>query len=133
MFIDIPIVKELGITACLGVLLMIVTNNRYGISTPYAGQHGYEQIAERGKAFGMPTAVVDGNDPEASWGEFDMASDPVSAATDAQILVVATDILVRNKQITADEGLILADDTMLAGSQRLDRVRHIVDGFDHHR
>jgi 2-oxoisovalerate dehydrogenase E1 component alpha subunit len=47
-------------------LLMIVTNNRYGISTPFAGQHGYDQIAERGKAFGMPTAIVDGNDPEAS-------------------------------------------------------------------
>jgi 2-oxoisovalerate dehydrogenase E1 component alpha subunit len=47
-------------------LLMIVTNNRYGISTPYAGQHGYEQISERGRAFGMPVAVVDGNDPEAS-------------------------------------------------------------------
>jgi 2-oxoisovalerate dehydrogenase E1 component alpha subunit len=47
-------------------LLMIVTNNRWGISTPFAGQHGYEQIADRGKAFGMPTAVVDGNDPEAS-------------------------------------------------------------------
>ncbi len=26
MFIDIPIVHELGITACIGVLLMIVTN-----------------------------------------------------------------------------------------------------------
>jgi 2-oxoisovalerate dehydrogenase E1 component alpha subunit len=48
-------------------LLMLVTNNRYGISTPYTGQHGYDQIAERGKAFGMPTAVVDGNDPEASY------------------------------------------------------------------
>lgn len=48
-------------------LLMIVCNNRYGISTPYAGQHGYDQIADRGKAFGMPTAVVDGNDPEASY------------------------------------------------------------------
>ncbi len=48
-------------------LLMIVTNNRYGISTQYAGQHGYDQIADRGKAFGMPTAVVDGNDPEASY------------------------------------------------------------------
>lgn len=48
-------------------LLMIVTNNRYGISTPFAGQHGYDQIAERGKAFGMPTAVIDGNDPEASY------------------------------------------------------------------
>ncbi|MEO8550002.1 MAG: thiamine pyrophosphate-dependent dehydrogenase E1 component subunit alpha [Kofleriaceae bacterium] len=48
-------------------LLMIVTNNRYGISTQYAGQHGYDQIADRGKAFGMPTAVIDGNDPEASY------------------------------------------------------------------
>jgi 2-oxoisovalerate dehydrogenase E1 component alpha subunit len=48
-------------------LLLIVTNNRYGISTPYEGQHGYEQIAERGKAFGMPTAVIDGNDPETSY------------------------------------------------------------------
>lgn len=54
-------------------LLMIVTNNRYGISTPYAGQHGYEQIAERGKAFGMPTAVVDGNDPEASYAAIKQA------------------------------------------------------------
>jgi 2-oxoisovalerate dehydrogenase E1 component alpha subunit len=48
-------------------LLIIVCNNRYGISTPYAGQHGYDQIADRGKAFGMPTAVIDGNDPETSY------------------------------------------------------------------
>ena len=48
-------------------MLMIVTNNRWGISTSFEGQHGYEQIADRGKAFGMPTAVVDGNDPEASY------------------------------------------------------------------
>jgi 2-oxoisovalerate dehydrogenase E1 component alpha subunit len=58
-------------------LLMIVTNNRYGISTPYAGQHGYEQIAERGKAFGMPTAVIDGNDPEASYAALAKALDYV--------------------------------------------------------
>jgi 2-oxoisovalerate dehydrogenase E1 component alpha subunit len=48
-------------------LLLIVANNRYGISTPYAGQHGYDQIAERGKAFGMQTQVIDGNDPETSY------------------------------------------------------------------
>ncbi|HEY1551341.1 MAG TPA: thiamine pyrophosphate-dependent dehydrogenase E1 component subunit alpha [Kofleriaceae bacterium] len=48
-------------------MLMIVTNNRWGISTAFAGQHGYEQISDRGKAFGMPTAVVDGNDAEASY------------------------------------------------------------------
>jgi len=54
-------------------LLMLVTNNRWGISTPFEGQHGYSQIAERGKAFGMPTAVVDGNDPEASYAALQKA------------------------------------------------------------
>lgn len=54
-------------------LLMIVTNNRFGISTKYEGQHGYEQIAERGKAFGMPTAVIDGNDPEQSHAALEKA------------------------------------------------------------
>jgi 2-oxoisovalerate dehydrogenase E1 component alpha subunit len=58
-------------------LLMIVTNNRYGISTPYTGQHGCEQIAERGKAFGMPTAIVDGNDPVASYHAIKQALDYV--------------------------------------------------------
>jgi 2-oxoisovalerate dehydrogenase E1 component alpha subunit len=58
-------------------LLMLVTNNRFGISTPYAGQHGYDQIAERGKAFGMPTAVIDGNDPEASYAALQRAIDYV--------------------------------------------------------
>lgn len=58
-------------------LLMLVTNNRFGISTPYAGQHRYDRIAERGKAFGMPTAVVDGNDPEASVAALKKAIDYV--------------------------------------------------------
>jgi 2-oxoisovalerate dehydrogenase E1 component alpha subunit len=58
-------------------LLLIVTNNRFGISTPYAGQHGYEQISERGKAFGMPTAVVDGNDFEASYAALKTAMEYV--------------------------------------------------------
>ena len=54
-------------------LLMIVTNNRFGISTPYAGQHGEAYVSDRGKAFGMPTAVVDGNDPEASYHAIEKA------------------------------------------------------------
>ncbi len=58
-------------------LLMIVTNNRWGISTSYAGQHGYDQISERGRAFGMPVAVVDGNDPEASYAALTKAIDYV--------------------------------------------------------
>jgi 2-oxoisovalerate dehydrogenase E1 component alpha subunit len=58
-------------------MLMLVTNNRWGISTPYAGQHGYDQISERGKAFGIETAVVDGNDVEASYAALSKAIDYV--------------------------------------------------------
>jgi 2-oxoisovalerate dehydrogenase E1 component alpha subunit len=58
-------------------LLMIVTNNRWGISTPYAGQHGEDHISDRGKAFGIQTAVVDGNDPEASYAALRLAIDYV--------------------------------------------------------
>ncbi len=58
-------------------LLMIVTNNRWGISTSFHGQHGYDQISDRGKAFGMPVAIVDGNDAEASWAALTKAIDYV--------------------------------------------------------
>tara|TARA_B100001248_G_scaffold262483_1_gene258738 strand:- start:8283 stop:9293 length:1011 start_codon:yes stop_codon:yes gene_type:complete len=43
-------------------LYCIVTNNKWGISTAYDGQHGEEKIADRGKAFGMKTQYVNGND-----------------------------------------------------------------------
>jgi 2-oxoisovalerate dehydrogenase E1 component alpha subunit len=58
-------------------LLMIIANNRYGISTPFAGQHAYDQIAERAKAFRIPTAVIDGNDPETSYAALKVAIDYV--------------------------------------------------------
>ncbi len=58
-------------------LLMIVTNNRYGISTKYEGQHGYDQIAERGRAFGMPVRVINGNDVEESYSAIQQAMEYV--------------------------------------------------------
>jgi 2-oxoisovalerate dehydrogenase E1 component alpha subunit len=48
-------------------VLLVVTNNGYGISTPAATQHAEKHIIDRGKAFGIPGEVVDGNDPIASW------------------------------------------------------------------
>jgi 2-oxoisovalerate dehydrogenase E1 component alpha subunit len=58
-------------------LLMIVTNNKFGISTPYEGQHGETRISDRGKAFGMQTATIDGNDPEEAWFGLKKAMDYV--------------------------------------------------------
>ena len=48
-------------------VLMIVTNNGWGISTPACSQHGERHVSDRGKAFGIPGEVVDGNDPVACW------------------------------------------------------------------
>lgn len=48
-------------------MLIIVTNNKWGISTAAHTQHGEHHIANRGKAFGMKTMVVNGNDVEESF------------------------------------------------------------------
>jgi 2-oxoisovalerate dehydrogenase E1 component alpha subunit len=48
-------------------VLMIVMNNGWGISTTHVSQHSCKQVVERGKAFGIPGEVVDGNDPVACW------------------------------------------------------------------
>jgi 2-oxoisovalerate dehydrogenase E1 component alpha subunit len=58
-------------------MLILVTNNLYGISTGWEGQHGESRVSDRGKAFGMPTATIDGNDVETSWFALKKAFDYV--------------------------------------------------------
>jgi 2-oxoisovalerate dehydrogenase E1 component alpha subunit len=53
--------------AGISPLLMIVTNNKYGISTPWEGQHGEKNVADRGKAFNIRTNVINGNDVWEAW------------------------------------------------------------------
>lgn len=48
-------------------ILMIVTNNEWGISTPSNTQHGEKHMADRGTAFGIKNRVINGNDPEESF------------------------------------------------------------------
>ncbi len=48
-------------------ILMVVTNNQWGISTPAATQHGEKRISDRGLAFGIKCMNIDGNDVEESW------------------------------------------------------------------
>ncbi len=48
-------------------MLITVQNNKWGISTSYDEQHGETHIADRGKAFNMRTAVINGNDPIESY------------------------------------------------------------------
>jgi 2-oxoisovalerate dehydrogenase E1 component alpha subunit len=48
-------------------MLIIVTNNGWGISTAGHEQHGEKNVSDRGKAFGMKTMVIDGNDVEVAY------------------------------------------------------------------
>ncbi len=48
-------------------LLMVVTNNQWGISTPAKTQHAEHFISDRAKAFGIKTSIVNGLDPEESY------------------------------------------------------------------
>lgn len=57
--------------------LMIIANNQWGISTSFAEQHAEKHIADRAKAFGIRTAVIDGNDPEVAYRELRRAMDYV--------------------------------------------------------
>ena len=48
-------------------MLMTVQNNKWGISTNYDSQHGEKFIADRGKAFGIRSSTIYGNDPEEAY------------------------------------------------------------------
>ncbi|MBS2023636.1 MAG: thiamine pyrophosphate-dependent dehydrogenase E1 component subunit alpha [Deltaproteobacteria bacterium] len=58
-------------------VLMIVTNNKWGISTAAAPQHGEKNVADRGRAFGIECKTIDGNDPEVAWREIASAMEYV--------------------------------------------------------
>ena len=58
-------------------VLIVVTNNKWGISTQYQGQHGEKRISDRGKAFGIESKTIDGNDPEVSYRELSAAMEYV--------------------------------------------------------
>jgi len=54
-------------------VLLVVTNNGYGISTPHASQHALKRIADRALPYGIRAETIDGNDPVAAWHAIDRA------------------------------------------------------------
>jgi 2-oxoisovalerate dehydrogenase E1 component alpha subunit len=58
-------------------ILMVVTHNKWGISTASDTQQGARTIADRGTAFGIKNKVIDGNDPETAYRELQEAMEYV--------------------------------------------------------
>ena len=50
-------------------VLICVTNNHWGISTPYHETQAIERISDRAVAFGIKSKTIDGNDPVSSYLE----------------------------------------------------------------
>ncbi len=54
-------------------VVMVITNNGYGISTPAHTQHSEEHISDRGVPFGIRSEHVNGNDPVVTWKALERA------------------------------------------------------------
>ncbi len=58
-------------------MLIVVTNNEWGISTAANTQHGEKNIVDRGKAFNIKTMLINGNDVQESYFKLQEAMDYV--------------------------------------------------------
>lgn len=58
-------------------VLMIVTHNRWGISTASSTQQGPKRIADRATGFGIKNKTIDGNDPVVAYAELQAAMEYV--------------------------------------------------------
>lgn len=54
-------------------VLMLVTNNHYGISTDLDTVHARRPVADRAIPYGVRHETIDGNDPVATWAAIDRA------------------------------------------------------------
>jgi 2-oxoisovalerate dehydrogenase E1 component alpha subunit len=54
-------------------VLILVTNNNWGISTPAEAVHGEKHLTDRAVPYGIRNETVDGNDPILTWNAIDRA------------------------------------------------------------
>jgi 2-oxoisovalerate dehydrogenase E1 component alpha subunit len=54
-------------------VLMLVTNNKFGISTDLDSVHTHRPIVDRAEPYGIRHEITDGNDPVAAWAALDRA------------------------------------------------------------
>jgi 2-oxoisovalerate dehydrogenase E1 component alpha subunit len=54
-------------------VLILITNNRFGISTDLDAVHTHRPLADRAIPYGIRNETIDGNDPVATWNALDRA------------------------------------------------------------
>jgi 2-oxoisovalerate dehydrogenase E1 component alpha subunit len=120
-------------------LLIIVTNNYWGISTPAGTQHGEKNIADRGKAFGMPTRTINGNDVIESYTAIQEAMDYVRHERKPYLLEAKVSRLYGHSSASGavfhlhEEDPLKLFETKLMAEQLLttDDIKQVRDHYEH--
>ena len=118
-------------------LLMIVTNNSWGISTPARTQHGERNVADRGKAFGIRTMIINGLDPEESYTKLREAFEYVRKERKPLLLEAKVTRLYGHSSasganlVTEEEDPILSFETRLKKEKVLssDQIKKVWDQY----
>ena len=103
-------------------MLIIVTNNEYGISTPYDGQHGERHVSDRGKPFGMRTLTIDGNDPEEAYLGLKDAMEYVRTERKPMVLEAAVSRLYGHSSSSGSNFVTSETDCLGEFEKRLERL-----------
>ncbi|MCA1827520.1 MAG: thiamine pyrophosphate-dependent dehydrogenase E1 component subunit alpha [Myxococcales bacterium] len=101
-------------------MLIVVTNNKWGISTNYAPQHGEKRISDRGKAFGIESKTIDGNDPEVSYRELAAAMEYVRSERKPFLLEAMVSRLYGHSSASGANKVVDEADCLVGFERRLE-------------
>jgi 2-oxoisovalerate dehydrogenase E1 component alpha subunit len=101
-------------------VLMIVTHNTWGISTASDTQQANRDISERGKAFGMKTKRINGNDPVESYRELQAAMAYVRKERKPFLLQADVSRLYGHSSASGANFVTAEDDCLAAFEKRLE-------------
>ncbi len=100
-------------------LLILVTHNQWGISTAASTQHGDQKIADRGKAFGIKTQTIQGNDVEESYFALKAAMEYVRTERKPFLLEASVSRLYGHSSATGCNFVSQEEDCLVVFEQRL--------------
>lgn len=102
-------------------VLILVTNNTWGISTPYDQVQGVERISDRGVAFGMRTKTIDGNDPISAYLELKEAFEYVRTERKPYLVEARVSRLYGHSSASGANYNTVEADCITAFEERLDK------------
>ena len=102
-------------------VLILVTNNKWGISTPYDQVQGVEKISDRGAAFGMRCKTIDGNDPISAYLELKEAFEYVRTERKPYLVEARVSRLYGHSSASGANYNTVEADCITAFEERLDK------------